>query len=293
MTESTPLFNDKQGRAGGGYVPEKGLDRRFAPLEAQMDMLPSLSERMAKKHWHQVEREKYPFWIGILILALLGIAGRLSPREGGIIVILMLIGLGVVLFIHIRSFQGRFLRIWEAISGDGELFRFLRDSSIALGYPVELSSPESSFSTHLEVDFPDAVKAVESYLQAASLPDPFPIDAPPVLRLVPPAFKDTPGSESHRVYELEYRGNNVSRSLTIKVAKSDSGSEVVIGYPVRSLNAESRERLALAILGCLQDRLIAAKILADIRDFAGVPPVPVPTLEVPVFAETKPVSRTI
>lgn len=252
--------------------------RRFLPLEAQLEACAQMSARMARKHWPSAEREQYPFWIGILVLAVIGIAGMALRESGWIGLIpasLMLIGVSILTPMQLRKIQTRFQRQWAEMSADGELFKFLRDSGLVLGHPVEMGRADEQFSTHLDMAFPDAVRNVAAYLRLVALPDPVPQGAPPGLLVPEAVLREPPGSESHRVYEVEYRGS-VSVSFSIRVSKADGGTDITIGFPPKPVSAETRDRLQASLLAKLQERLISAKIMGDIRDLAGVPAVPIP-----------------
>jgi len=255
--------------------------RRFVPLETVMDQLPVKAGRIVRKHWTMAEKEQYPFWIGMLVIALLLILGmylrEINSGWATVLATIALISLIPVVIIHIRRIQGRFERMWSVMSADGELFRFLRDAGVLLGHPVEMGKPDERFSTRLEVPYPDTVKTVETWLNKSALPDPPPAASPAGLK-VSPFMSESHGGETHHVFEVEYSGT-VTRAFSIRVNAADSGSEVTVGFGVRPPQAQSREKFLETLIGHLQDRMIAAKALGDIREQARVEPVPIPALE--------------
>jgi hypothetical protein len=254
------------------------FDLRFSPLEFQLEQIPSMADRITRKHWPRAEKEQYPFWICILIIALFGALGMLIrdiSYFGLYIAIFMLFFVVPVVIYHLKMLSGRFMRQWETFSTDGELFRFLRDASLMLGYPVELGKADEHFTTHLEIPFSDATSAVVAFLKASALPDPAPSDSPPGLKIHDLQQINPANSETHHVFQAEYFGS-VSRPLSIRVSAIDAGSEVTVGFTMRPSNAETRDKLVESFTGRIQDRFIAAKILASIRDIAGVEPVSVP-----------------
>ena len=270
-------------------------EKRFVMLETQLVNIAAMSSKIAKKHWPEAEKEQYPFWIGILVVALLGMAGMYSREVqwvGLAIAVIMLVGLAILVAIYLRLLQGRFERQWASMAADGELFRFLRDTGVVLGFPVEMGKSNEAHATHLAVDFPEAIKVVETYLRACALPEPVPLDAPPGLFVPSAALKNPPGGEAHRVYEVEYRGL-VNQPMSIRVSRADSGTDIVIGFPIRPSGAESLDRLASSLQIRLQDRLLVAKILGDIRDAAGVPALPIPAMEAAPFNAGAQMSRAI
>ncbi len=281
MTESPDTVNSSNESGEVKGAEQKGSERRFVALESQLERSSEVSQRIARKHWATAEKEQYPFWIGILVLAILGIVGmylRDAHWSAGIIGLVMLVALLPLVVYYLRTLSGRFSRQWALMAGDGELFRFLRDSAVVLGHPIEMGQADEAFSTYLEVPFPEAIRAIEMYIRNSALPDPVPPDAPPGLYVPAATLKNPPGGDTHRVYEVEYRGS-VSRPLSIRVSAAESGSDVNIGYMLRPSNAQTRERMAAGLLERLQDRLIGAKILADIRDSGGVPAMPIPVIE--------------
>ncbi len=258
--------------------------RRFASLESQLEWIPTVAGKIARKHWHEAEKEQYPFWIGIIVIALLGAFGtyyqfyRDVPWLAGIIAILMLVAIAVLVGWYLRTLQGRFQRQWASMSADGELFRFLRDAGVVLGHPVEMGRMDEKFSNRMEIPFPEAVRATETYLRKASLPDPIPPDAPAGLYVPALTLREPHGGETHRVYDISYRGN-ISRELSIRVQAVDAGSEITVGFAPRPARAETRDRIVEGLTGRLLDRFIAAKLICDIRETAGLDPVPIPALE--------------
>lgn len=281
-----------------GTVADSGdsHELRFSSLEFQLDQLPATVDRITRKHWPKAEKEQYPFWISIFIVALFGIFGmvvRTISYFGLYIALIMLICVVPVIIYHLRMVSGRFGRLWEAYSGDGELFRFLRDASLMLGYPVELGRPDEVFTTHLDIPFTDAVTAVETYLRSAALPDPLPSESPPGLKLYDLSAGSSANSETNHVFQAEYMGS-ISRVISIRVTAIDAGSDVTVAFTMRQANAETRDRVVDGLTGRLQDRFIAAKILADIREIAGVEPVSIPAAgnEMPPIGDHAP-SRAI
>jgi len=256
--------------------------RRFVPLETVLDQLPSKAGRVVGKHWTIAEREQYPFWIGMLIIAVLLILGmylrEVESRIATVVATIALIALVPLVIIHIRKLQGRFERMWSVMSADGELFRFLRDSGVLLGYPVKMGKPDEHFSTRMDVPFPAAVRVVETWLNKSAVPDPKPPRSPAGLKIPPHTMHEPTGGNTHHVYEVEYTGST-TRAFSIRVNVADSGSEVTVGFALRPTNAQTKEKFLESLIAHLQDRMIAAKALADIREQAGVEPVPVPALE--------------
>jgi len=263
----------------------------FSNLDEQLEQASSTAAAIVRKHWPQAEKEQYPFWTGILVMALLGIAafvmrdfGFFPTRLGLVLPIIMLIGLLVVVGFYLRGLSGRFDRQWNLISHDGRMFRFMRDAAIVLGFPVDLGQPNQNFSTHIELGFDETVAAVDRWVNNSvrhGEPDTAPTPGPePRSGLVVPKLPadNLPGTARHRVYEAEYRGKIV-RAMSIRINRVDAGCDVEIGFPVRTASAETRERLADSVAGRIQDRLIASKVLGDIREAAGVDPIPIPTVE--------------
>jgi hypothetical protein len=254
--------------------------RRFVPLETVMDQLPIKAGRIVRKHWTMAEKEQYPFWIGIIAIALLLVIGmylrEVNGRWATVLATVALVALVPVLVVHIRRIQGRFERMWSVMSADGELFRFLRDAGVLLGHPVEMGKPDERFSTRLEVPFPDAVRAVEAWLNKSALPD-RPSEGAPAGLKISPFMSESHGGETHHVYEVEYSGA-ISRAFSIRVNAADSGSEITVGFALRPSRAETREKFQDNLIGHLQDRMIAAKVLGDIREQAGVEPETIPAL---------------
>jgi len=260
----------------------------FSNLDEQIEQASSTAAAIVRKHWPQAEKEQYPFWTGMLVVALLGIIafvlrkmGYLPNIVGLILPIIMLIGLAVVVGFYLRGLSGRFDRQWNLISRDGRMFRFMRDAAIVLGFPVDLGQPNQHFSTNIELGFDETVAAVDRWVGNSSLPDPPPTPGPEAQSglIVPKLLTDNlPGTARHRVYEAEYRGKIV-RAMSIRINRVDSGCDVEIGFPIRTASAETRERLADSVAGRIQDRLIASKVLGDIREAAGVDPIPIPAVE--------------
>ena len=285
----------KAGDRRSANPSEKTLDQRFVVLDCHLAVIAEISEHIARKHWHRAEREQYPFWIGILLIALSGIGGMLMRDVqwiGLAVALVMLIGLAILVAIYLRDLQGRFGRLWSEMAADGELFRVLRDTGVALGYPVDMGKPKEVFHTHLDAGFADSVHAVEKYLRTAALLDPALSGASPGF-FVPAATLIQPaGGESHRVYEIEYRGS-ATLSLSIRVSMADRGTDIVIGFPLTPSGAETRERLASSLQGKLQNRFVAAKLLADLRAVAGAPPMPIPVVEEPPYTPEYKTSRAI
>jgi hypothetical protein len=170
---------------------------------------------------------------------------------------------------------GRFERLWQTYSGDGELFRFLRDASLMLGYPIELGKPDEHFTTHLNIPFSETVSAVVTYLKSTALPDPKPLGSHPGLKISDLSLGSPGDSASHKVFQAEYLGS-ISRALSIRVNAADAGSDVTVGFTMRPSNAETRDKLANGLAERLQDRFIAAQILADVREVAGIEPISIP-----------------
>jgi hypothetical protein len=272
--------------SGSKYGTDTERETRFNTLDSRLEHVPDFAARIARKHWPSVERDQLPFRIGLLVLSLLCIYAlypnysRFSRAVDLITAILMLFGIFVLVPYHLNVLNRRFAKAWSDFASDGELFKFLRETGIVLGHPIEMGLPDETFVSHFEVSFPDVVRAIESYLRGAALPDPYPLDAPAGLFVPAAALKNPPGGETHRVYEIEYRGA-VTRSLGIRVAAMESGCDVTIGFPLRPSRSESRDRMAESLSGRLLDRMIAAKILADLRDTAGVPAMPIPVAESP------------
>jgi len=270
---------DKATITDKGDPVQKG---KFVTLEAQLELIPSLANGIVRKHWGKAEREQYPFWIGILLIAVLGIGGMALRDVGRIalpIAIAMLAGLAILVWLYLRSVQGRFGRQWSAMASDGQLFRFLCDAGLVLGHPVEMGKPDELFTTHMDVPYSEALRAIEECLKKSALPESAPSDAPPGFHVPAITLQQPSGSESHRVYEAEYRGATVIRALSIRVSSADMGSDVTAGFTPRPSSAETRDRLVNALIGRLQDRLIAARVLSEVRECAGVEPVPIPALE--------------
>ncbi|MCX6647253.1 MAG: hypothetical protein NTY09_12985 [bacterium] len=254
------------------------FDLRFSSLEFQLEQISSMADRITRKHWPRAEKEQYPFWICIIIIALFGVIGwviRNISYFGLYIALFMLIFVTPVIIYHLKMLSGRFLRQWGIFSTDGELFRFLRDASLMLGYPVDLGKPDEHFTTHLEIPFSDATSAIVVFLKASALPDPTPSDSPPGLKIHDLEQISPANSETHHVFQAEYFGS-ISRAFSIRVSALDAGSDVTVGFTMRTSNAETRDKLVESLSGRLQDRFIASKILASIREIAGVEPVSVP-----------------
>jgi hypothetical protein len=179
---------------------------------------------------------------------------------------------------HLRSLAGRFTRQWKLFASDGELFRFLRDASLMLGHPVELGKPDEHFTTHLEIPFSEAVNAIKTYLKTTALPDPIPADSSPGLRVADVSLSSPTTSESHHVIQIEYIGS-ISRTLGLRVNAVDAGSDVTVGFTLRPSMSETRDKVKEGLAGRIQDRFIAAKLLTDIREAAGVEAMSIPLVE--------------
>jgi len=266
---------------------EAGVVTSFANLDAQLEQAPSFASAIVRKHWVKAEREQYPFWIGMLLMAILGIIGFILkdidffPHFVGIIFpIIMLAGLVIVVGFYLNGLRGRFGRQWDQICNDGQLFRFLSDAAVVLGFPIELGEHDKNSSTHLDLGYEEACGAVHDWVKKSALPDPPPSgpDAPTGLLVPKSMLESPPGSEFHCVYEAEYRGKTV-REMSIRLDAKESGCDVTIGFIARPPSAETRDRLVEVITGCIQDRMIAAKVLGDIREAAGVDPVPIQAAE--------------
>ena len=283
MTGNPDIRTGESGdyNAGNDSVDSVDLDRHFVPLEAVLATAGDLADRITSKHWHFAEREQYPFWIGVIIIALMGIVGMYIRDFSGMalsIAGIMFLGVIYVIISGLRNVQGRFDRQWQLYAGDGELFRFMREAATSLNYPLEVGNPDEHFIQSLSVPFPKAVRAVENYLGELSLPDPVPLDSPAGLYVPHHVLSNPPGGDSHRVYEIEYRGL-ANRTISIRIAATMDGSDVTIGYSPRPKLAQTRDHLTSSLLGRIQDRLIAAKILSDLRKSAGLPPLEIPNLE--------------
>ncbi len=264
-----------------GNSGEDVQEHRFTSLEFQLEQIPTMSDRITRKHWTKAEREQYPFWTCILIIALFGIVGmavRTIYAMGLPIAILMVICLIPIVIYHLRSLAGRFNRQWKLFAGDGELYRFLRDASLMLGHPIELGKPDEHFTTHLEIPFSEAVNAIKTYLKTTTLPDPIPPDSSPGLRVADVSLSSPATSESHHVIQIEYIGS-ISRSLGIRVNAVDAGSDVTAGFTLRPSTSETRDKVKEGLAGRIQDRFIAAKLLTDIREAAGVEAMSIPLVE--------------
>lgn len=284
-----------QSRQNINAIQKIPRDRRFIPLDSQLCTLPQVSDHICRKHWPKAEREQYPFWIGVLFLGLLAIAGQFTRDiqwVGLAVAGIMLVGLFIVVFLYMRNLSRRFGRQWASMSEDGELFKHLRDAGMVLGYPVEMGKPDENFATHIDLDFPLATQAVEDYIRESALPDPVPPDAPPGLAVPAQTLREPAGGDAHRVYEVEYRGC-VTAPMSIRVSRADSGTDIVLGFPLKPAGAESRDKLISGVLIRLQYRLIAAKILGDIREVAGAPALKVPMNDNRQFNAGPQVSRAI
>lgn len=276
---ASDAMGGEQGNAGNSG--EDVQKHSFTLLEFQLEQIPTMADRITRKHWTRAEREQYPFWTSILFIALFGIVGmvvRTTYAIGLPIAILMVLCLIPIVIYHLRSLAGRFTRQWKLFAGDGEMFRFLSDASLVLGHPVELGKPDEHFTTRLEIPFSEAVSATETYLKTTSLPDPLPSDAPPGFKLFDVSQSKPSNSESHHVFQVEYVGT-ISRSLSIRVNALDSGSDVTIGFTLRPSTSETRDKVNQGLAGRIQDRFIAAKLLADIREAAGVEAIGIPVME--------------
>jgi hypothetical protein len=286
-----PEVGEKPFTESGSNSSPQGM---FA-LDSQLDGIGELSEHFARKHWTRAEREQYPFWIGILLIAIMGIGGmyiRHVQWIGLLIATIMLVGLVVLVGVYLRNIQGRFGRIWDAMASDGEMFRQLHEVGMILGYPVEMGKPDEMFSTQLDRGFPETVNVVENYLKSTSLPGRVPLDAPPGFRVPASTLTNPAGGGAHRVYEIEYRGT-VNMQLSIRVSRIDRGTDIVIGFPPVQSGAETRDRLTSSLQGKLRERYIAFKILGDIRAWAGVPAIPLPVTKPETFGANRHMSRAI
>ena len=292
MTES--------GTVGKLSIPENRTDTgngsdRFAVLEKLLIRATEISSHIAKKHWQEAEREQYPFWIGIIIIAILGIAGMYTRdvrRVGLLIAIVMLVGLVLLVVYYLRNLSGRFLRQWTALSADGELFKFLNDTAVLLGYPVEFGRPDEVFETHLDIPYREALDTIEKCLRQFILVEIPSSIVPPGIYLNQNAFEQNLSSATHRVFEAEYRGI-ISRMLSIRVSASSAGCDITIGFPVQAQNAETRERMIKALADRLHNRIIAACLLAEIRKITGVPPEPIPAIAQEQFPSGAGLTRAV
>jgi hypothetical protein len=179
--------------------------------------------------------------------------------------------------------------MWKLVSSDGELFRFVRDSGLALGHPVEMGKPEENFKTHLDVEFPRAIEKVEEFLRAVSMGEQ---GAPPGLFVPASNFKQSAAGEAQKVYEVEFRGVIMS-TVSFRIAGVETGTDITIGFPLRVSTAESRDKMITALRDRLQDRFLAAELLGDFRAACGVPRLSVPALESTGMAAKPLVSRAI
>ncbi len=283
QTPETGNLLSREGASGKQGI-ENDQQGKYIVLESQLEQVPIIVNRIVLKHWSHAERERVNFWLGIFILAVLGLVGMIFQNLGImrqvslVIAIMMLVALVPHVILYLRTLGGRFGRQWEHMVGDGELFRFLRDAGFVLGHYVELGKADERFSTHLPISFPEAVRSTESFLRNSALPDPVPPDAPPGFYVPPLTLKDPPGGATHRVYEAEYRGK-IMRPFSIRVDALDSGSDITVGFTLRPRNAETAERLMEATNGRIGDRLIAAQVIGDIREVAGLEPDPVPAMD--------------
>jgi hypothetical protein len=285
MTQSPSTgIPDVQDVATGIEGGEYNLQGKFASLETQVSQTPIIANRIVLKHWSHAERERVNFWMGIFLIAILGLVGMVMQNMGVLrqislaIAIIMLVALIPHVILYLRTLGGRFDRQWARMAEDGELFRFLRDSGFVLGHYVPLGKSDEKFTTHLPLDFVDAVRATETWLRKSALPDPVPPKSPPGFYVPPLMLKDPPGGATHRVYEAEYR-SKIIRSFSLRVDALESGSDITIGFTLRPRNSETPERLAEGVAGRLYDRLIAAQIIGDIRELAGLEPEPIPATE--------------
>ncbi len=285
MTLPPQTGNDQTDNESGSSRAGASTQNGFATLDVQLGQTPAIANGIVRKHWELAEREQYPFWIGIFLMAVLGALAfilrdlKWFPHVVGLAVpSIMTIGLIIIIIFYIRGLHGRFERQWSVISADGQLFKFLRDAGLVLGHPVELGEPNEHFSSHLDISFPEVVRATETWIRNSSLPDPVPDDSSPGLFVPPATLKQPSNSETHRVYEMEYRGVT-TRATSIRIDSMETGCRVTVGFTIRPSNAENRDRLADAIVGRLQDRLIAAKVLGDIREAVGLEPEPIPDVE--------------
>lgn len=250
------------------------FDLRYSSLEFQLEQIPSTSDRITRKHWPRVEKEQYPFRIVVIIVAIFGIIGMMVKSVeyfGLYIAMFMLVCVIPMIILYLRALSGRFDRQWELFSSDGELFRFLHDASLTLGHPVELGKRDEHFTTHLEIPFSDALDALLTFMKASSIPELTTTDTPPGLKIYDLDQLSPASSESHHVFQAEYFGS-ISRAFSMRVNAVEAGSDVTVGFTMRPANAETRDRLVESLTGRLQDRFIAAKVLASIREIAGVEP---------------------
>lgn len=280
---------NNRGGAGKAEMPD---DHRFVALDYQLAMASEIADRVVRKHWHLAEREQAQFRNGIIGLLLLGVLGAFTKDiqwVGLIIAALMLIGVVILLIVHLGRVQRRFDRMWSSVSSDGELFRFVRDSGLALGHPVEMGKPEETFKTHLDVEYPKAVEKVEEYLRSISMGEQ---GAPPGLYVPGTNFKQSVAGESQKVYEVEFRGVTVA-PVSFRISAADAGTEITIGFPLRISTAESREKMIAALRDRLQDRFLAAELLGDFRAACGVPRLSIPATETSGMASKPQMSRAI
>jgi hypothetical protein len=279
--------------AAGGKASGAMDDHRYVALDYQLAMASEIADRVVRKHWPLAEREQAQFRNGIIALLLLGVVGAFTKDiqwVGLTIAGIMLIGVIVLLFVHLQRIQRRFDRLWESISSDGELFRFVRDSGLALGHPVEMGKPDEGSSTHLDIEFPDAVKSIEEFMKAVSMGEHG--GGTPGLFVPASTLKQSAGGEAHRVYEVEFRGV-ITSSVSIRVSRAEKGTDITIGFPLRTSAAESRDKMIVAVRERLQDRFVAAELLGDIRAASGVPRLPIPSPGTSSFVATSPVRRTV
>jgi len=272
------IASDVQQEKSNNDAKQQG---RFSSLEFQLDQIPSVTERITKKHWSKAEKEQYPFWVGIIVLAILGILGRYLRGYHAVavsIAVIMILGLVLLVVFYLRSLQGRFKRQWSELSGDGELFRFLRDAGVMFGYPIQMGQPDERFSTKLEVPLSTAINFTQEYLRDCLVSEQPENGAGYGLFILPNMLEQPPGSETHRIFDVEYRGSIV-RAFSIRLNSVDNATEVIVGFTIRHTGAETREVLKTALSGRLQDRMLASKIIADIREASGAEPVDIPMME--------------
>lgn len=278
-------------QAGAGKV-EMPDDHRFVALDYQLAMASEIADRVVRKHWHLAEREQTQFRNGIIVLLLLGVLGAFTKDVqwvGLIIAAFMLVGVVILLIVHLQRVQRRFDRMWKSVSSDGELFRFVRDSGLALGHPVEMGKPEENFRTHLDVEFPRAIEKVEEFLRAVSMGEQ---GAPPGLFVPASNFKQSTAGDVQKVYEVEFRGV-ITAPVSFRISGADAGTEITIGFPLRISTAESRDKMIAALRDRLQDRFLAAELLGDFRAACGVPRLSIPAAETSGMASNPQMSRAI
>ena len=300
MTPTGDAGNEGAHSYGGrGKVDSTESALAFEALESQLSLVSGMADRITRKHWPKTERERYPFWAGVFLIAVvlsgIQLVTNRFTREVQwvplVIALFMLIVLVALLVYYLYRLQSRFERQWAEMSADGELYRFLHDAGVAIGHPAQMGQPDERFSTHLEVPFADAVRSVEAYLRRSALREDV-SEGESGFHVPASVLQEPPGGEGHRIYEVEYRGS-VVEPLSLRISSVERGTDVVIGFTRQAASAESRERMALSLAVRLQERLIAARVLADIRKEAQVPPVPIPAIEEVSFAPRPATSRAL